>query len=110
MICTAEACQLLSFEKLTLIDKSQLCKFKDWYLKESHAILRYLARAYDAPNHWYYHKDDSIESLQIRSKIDEYLDWHHTNLRQGIYGQIKKTLIQPMFGREFDESEIEPLK
>lgn len=52
-------------------------------LFESHAILRYLhAVSPDqvALDHWY-PKDPAK-----RAKVDEYLDWHHSNLRQGAEG------------------------
>ena len=43
----------------------------------SEAILKYLCTSCDVPDHWY------PAGLQQRSKIDEYLAWHHTNLRMG---------------------------
>lgn len=39
--------------------------------------MRYLCRKYSLPDHWY------PSDNKKRAKIDEYLDWHHTNLRIG---------------------------
>jgi len=43
---------------------------------ESHTILRYLAQKYNAPDHWY------PKDLYARTRVDQYLDWHHRNLRE----------------------------
>lgn len=43
----------------------------------SGTIMRYLVQKYQLPDHWY------PRDSQRRAKIDEYLDWHHTNLRIG---------------------------
>ena len=51
---------------------------EEWTLSESHAIMRYLATSRKVPNHWY--PSDIVK----RSKVDQYLDWHHTFLRQGV--------------------------
>ncbi len=42
---------------------------------ESHTILRYLATSRKVASHWY------PQDLKKRTRIDMYLDWHHTNLR-----------------------------
>ena len=39
--------------------------------------MRYLVQKHKLPDHWY------PADLQKRVKIDEYLDWHHLNLRVG---------------------------
>jgi len=43
----------------------------------SGAIMKYLSQNRKLPDHWY------PGDLQKRAKIDEYLSWHHTNLRMG---------------------------
>ena len=57
-------------------------------LGESHAILRYLARTYSCPEHWYPAVD-----LKKRAKIDTYLDEHHTFLRASCSELFKKLIF-----------------
>ena len=64
----------------------------DFYMAESHAILRYLHSSRKCPNHWY------PSDEKKRAAVDQLLDWHHTNLRAGCYGQFRKKIILPMFG------------
>src|SRR4051812_24268692 len=54
---------------------------KDFKLFESHAILRYLAAA-KTDGQWY------PQNLETRAIVDQFLDWHHTNLRVGAAGYI----------------------
>lgn len=49
----------------------------DVSLFESHAILRYLHSSRDTPDHWY--PSDPVQ----RALVDQFLDWHHMNLRKG---------------------------
>ena len=39
--------------------------------------MRYLVSKYNLPDHWY------PANPERRAKVDEYLDWHHTNTRAG---------------------------
>ena len=52
--------------------------------------MRYLATSRKVPDHWY-----PVDILK-RSKVDQYLDWHHTFLRQGVGFLIYKRLFSPM--------------
>ena len=49
----------------------------DFNLAESHAIMRYLARAFNVPEQWYPRND-----LKKAARIDEYLDYHHSGTRR----------------------------
>ena len=44
--------------------------------------MRYLVQQYKLSDHWY------PSDPKKRAKVDEYLDWHHLNLRRGAAGTI----------------------
>ena len=48
--------------------------------------MRYLVQKYKLSDHWY------SSDLQKRAKVDEYLEWHHQNLRKGAAGTIFETV------------------
>jgi glutathione S-transferase len=50
---------------------------------ESHSILRYLAQRFNTPDHWYPRSD-----LLKRTRVDQYLDWHHLGLRKAVVGLV----------------------
>ncbi len=39
--------------------------------------MKYLCQKFKLPNHWY------PSELTRQAKVDEYLNWHHSNLRVG---------------------------
>lgn len=49
-------------------------------LYESGAMLRYICSSRKLPDHWY------PQDLKKRAIVDQYLDWHHTNIRKGSTG------------------------
>lgn len=67
---------------------------------ESHTIVKYLARKYQTPDHWY---PSNLEQSLI---VDEYLDWHHLNTRKALAGLVFAKYIAPKFGMTVDESGI----
>ncbi|CAK6439962.1 unnamed protein product [Pipistrellus nathusii] len=66
-------------EDFALVNPAQkvpALKDGDFTLTESVAILLYLTRKFQVPDHWY------PQELQARARVDEYLSWQHTNLRR----------------------------
>ena len=63
----------------------------------SSAIMQYLVKQYKLPDHWY-----PVDTKQ-RAKIDEYLSWHHTNLRIGaghtIFHKARRSISIILFPR-----------
>ena len=63
-------------------------------LYESHTMMRYLHETRGCADHWYPRAD-----LRKRAKIDEYLDWHHTNIRLGSGGYLFRKYVSPLTGK-----------
>ena len=63
---------------------------KDFILKESISILKFLSE--------YYKVDDKYYPSDIfrRALINEYLDWHHLNTRYILSGAVYKRLLEPL--------------
>ena len=73
----------------------------DFCLSESHAILRYLAESRGLTENWY------PKDLKKRAIVDQYLDWHHTMLRQGAAGFVfRKTFGPKLTGKTYTEEEL----
>lgn len=67
-------------------------------LFDSAAIMKYLVTKYQLPDHWY------PADPQRQAKIDEYLHWHHSNLRVGAAHTIfNKVFLPNMTGQAPDE-------
>ena len=76
---------------------------------ESHAILKYIHAKYARPehDHWY-PKEDYV----TKAKIDEYLDWHHLNLKLNATGFLVASISTPVarrarFGKDYKETKFE---
>lgn len=65
------------YAKKNPLKKVPALKEDDFYLSESHTIMRYLCNTRNVADHWY-PKHDSRK----RALIEVYLDWHHTNTRR----------------------------
>ncbi len=63
---------------------------KNVTLRDSSAILRYLSRTRDVPDHWY-PKDPEGEA-----RVTEYLHWQHLNVRAGCALYFQKRWLQPL--------------
>lgn len=75
------------------------------HLAESHAIIRYLCLKYPEKLEKWYPMNDSIK----RAKIDEYLDFHHTNTRK-CANLIFWTLFAPNLGLDTSKFDKEQAK
>ena len=49
--------------------------------------MRYLVSKYNLPDHWY------PSNPERRARVDEYLDWHHTNTRAGAAGYFANQVM-----------------
>ncbi|CDW86738.1 glutathione transferase 10 [Stylonychia lemnae] len=74
-------------------------------LFESHAILRYLKTTRSTPDHWYPDSD-----FQRRAKIDEYLDWQHSGLRETSLKYLIQRLAAPTAEVKLSDSNLIDLK
>ena len=71
-------------------------------MSESHAIMRYLATTRDVADHWY------PKDARKRAVVDQYLDMHHSYIRQGIGAYTFKKLFAPMIiNKVYKEEELE---
>ncbi|XP_040859453.1 glutathione S-transferase theta-3-like isoform X1 [Ochotona curzoniae] len=87
-----------AFAKVNPLRKVPALKDGDFTLAESVAILLYLSRKYKAPDHWY------PQDLQARARVDEYLSWQHTTLRNC----CTRALWQKVFGPVFLGQSVPP--
>eukprot|EP00347_Sterkiella_histriomuscorum_P004098 403361759 len=74
-------------------------------LYESHTILRYLAMTRNCGDHWY------PKDVMKHTQINEYLEWHHNNIRQSMSYTIYYTLFYPMiFKKQMNKAIIQELR
>uniref|UniRef100_A0A8D0F4D7 glutathione transferase n=1 Tax=Strix occidentalis caurina TaxID=311401 RepID=A0A8D0F4D7_STROC len=66
------------------------------------AILLYLARKFETPDHWY------PSDLQKRARVDEYLSWQHVNIRgKGSKLFLTKVLLPLLTGQPLPPEKLE---
>ncbi|XP_063000459.1 glutathione S-transferase theta-1-like [Elgaria multicarinata webbii] len=90
------------FSKVNVLRKVPALKDGDFALAESIAILLYLARKFNAPDHWY------PSNLQKRARVDEFLSWQHTATR--MYGSkvfLAKALVPLFLGQPLPPEKLE---
>ncbi|XP_070573143.1 glutathione S-transferase theta-1-like [Ptychodera flava] len=63
------------FKKINPVQKVPVISDEDFHLSESVAILIYLATKHRVADHWY------PSNTEKRARVNEYLAWHHNNLR-----------------------------
>lgn len=87
------------FKKVPCIKENNL------KLSESVAIVKYLSREYQIPDHWY------PNNSQHRAQVDEYLEWQHLNTRLACAQLFQTLWIQPkMFGKPVDEKKLKEVQ
>lgn len=69
--------------------KIPAAKDGDTLILESCAALRFIASKYDSSDLWY------PKNLDIRCKVDEYLDWQHLNTRAHGVGYFRNLVLLP---------------
>ncbi|EPY86689.1 hypothetical protein CB1_000302034 [Camelus ferus] len=79
------------FAQVNPLKKVPALKDGDFTLAESVAILLYLSRKYETPDHWY------PQDLQARARVDEYLAWQHTALRTSCTRTLWQKMMFPVF-------------
>ncbi|XP_027747843.1 glutathione S-transferase theta-1 isoform X1 [Empidonax traillii] len=77
--------------KVNLLKKVPALKDGDFTLAECTAILLYLSRKYNTPDHWY------PSDIQKRARVDEYLSWHHANIRANAPKTMWIKVLIPLF-------------
>ncbi|XP_078523927.1 glutathione S-transferase theta-1-like [Lissotriton helveticus] len=90
------------FKKVNLLHKVPSLKDGDFNLGESIAILLYLVRKFDTPDHWY------PADLEKRACVDEYLSWQHTSVR--LHGSKifwYKCMTPFVLGKEMEPEKME---
>ncbi|XP_032253526.1 glutathione S-transferase theta-3-like isoform X2 [Phoca vitulina] len=80
-----------AFAQVNPLKKVPALKDGDFTLAESVAILLYLSRKYEVPDHWY------PQDLQARARVDEYLAWQHTALRSSCTRAMWQKMMFPVF-------------
>ncbi|XP_066988263.1 glutathione S-transferase theta-1-like [Macrobrachium rosenbergii] len=79
------------FLKINPFGKVPSVKVGNITINESCSALRYIASKYDKTGQWY------PQDLDIRVKVDEYLDWQHTNTRKHGVGYFYNLVFAPKF-------------
>ncbi len=88
------------FKKINPNGKVPAITDNGFHLNESHTILRYLATTKNCADHWY------PSDPRKRARVDEYLDWHHTNIRLGAGGYFFRKYVSAMTGKPAPDSLI----
>ncbi|XP_012383695.2 glutathione S-transferase theta-1-like [Dasypus novemcinctus] len=92
------------FRKVNPLGKVPALRDGDFLLAESVAILLYLSRKYQMPDHWY------PRDLQVCARVDEYLAWQHVAIQlaaTNVY--LCKSLLPHFSGQPVDAALLERL-
>ncbi|XP_039079754.1 glutathione S-transferase theta-3-like [Hyaena hyaena] len=80
-----------AFVQVNPLKKVPALKDGDFTLAESVAILLYLSRKYEVPDHWY------PQDPKACARVDEYLAWQHTALRSSCTRAMWQKMMFPVF-------------
>ncbi|XP_052705828.1 glutathione S-transferase theta-1-like [Crassostrea angulata] len=90
------------FRKINPFRRVPVIDDNGFVLTESVAILKYLAKKYKAPSHWYPENDTATTA-----RIDEYMNWQHQNLRQNCAMLFQNLILIPrMKGMPIDWEKV----
>ncbi|XP_030356188.1 glutathione S-transferase theta-1-like [Strigops habroptila] len=90
------------FRKVNMLMKVPALRDGSFTLAESVAILLYMVRKFKTPDHWY------PSDLQKRARVDEYLSWHHLNIREkGSKLFLTKVLLPLLTGQPPPPEKVE---
>ncbi|ROL49717.1 Glutathione S-transferase theta-1 [Anabarilius grahami] len=89
------------FTKLNPMQKLPVLEDNGFVLTESDAILKYLATAYNVPDHWY------PKLPEKRARVDEYTAWNHANTRTHISTLFLHEVLLPRMGHPTNPEMLE---
>ncbi|XP_073696214.1 glutathione S-transferase theta-1-like [Garra rufa] len=89
------------FTKLNPMQKLPVLEDNGFVLTESDAILKYLATAYNVPDHWY------PKLPEKRARVDEYMAWNHANTRTHISSVFLHEVLLPRMGQPTNPEKLE---
>lgn len=90
---------ICGLQTVPVIDDNQ------FILGESSAILRYLAKKYSVPDHWY-----PTEDSQKQARLEEYLHWHGSNTRPNAMWTFRHQFVPAIKGEPVNEEEVSKYK
>ncbi|XP_052799754.1 glutathione S-transferase theta-1-like [Mya arenaria] len=93
------------FTKINPIQRVPAIDDNGFTLGESGAIFRYLAGKFNVPDHWY-----PAQDLQKQARVDEYLNWHHTNTRMSTMMTFRHQFINTVRRKPLKQDEIAKFK
>uniref|UniRef100_A0A914WKP8 Glutathione transferase n=1 Tax=Plectus sambesii TaxID=2011161 RepID=A0A914WKP8_9BILA len=82
------------FKKVSPFGKVPVIDHDGFVLSESVAILQYLAATFNTKDHWY------PKANKTRARIDEYLAWHHSNLRKTAVTWVRQVVLLPLLTKQ----------
>ncbi|GFR73787.1 glutathione S-transferase theta-1 [Elysia marginata] len=94
------------YQKINPLSKVPAIDDDGFKLTESITILKYLIWKHDLPEHWYPRKD-----LKKQALVNEYLDWHHFNMRFASAFLFRELLVVPrLSGNPVNDKKVRELR